>query len=78
MNERIQELYKEATGKDWAYDFDPHIAEKFAELIIQECVKRIKGCAVMEPKFGGDEFLKGYNKGGFKSSSQVKHHFGIE
>ena len=37
MNERIKELYKEATGKDWAYDFDPQVAEKFAELIVREC-----------------------------------------
>jgi hypothetical protein len=33
MNERDKELYKEATGKEWAYDFDPMIAEKFADLI---------------------------------------------
>jgi hypothetical protein len=38
MNERIKQLYVEATGKDWAYDFDPEVAEKFAELIVQECV----------------------------------------
>jgi hypothetical protein len=39
MNERIRELYKEVTGKDWAYDFDPQVAEKFAELIVRECAK---------------------------------------
>lgn len=38
MNERIQKLYKEATGKDWVYDFDPEIAEYFAELILRECL----------------------------------------
>ena len=38
MNERIKKLYKETTGKDWVYDFDPDYAEKFAELIVQECV----------------------------------------
>ena len=37
MNERIKQLYVEATGKDWAYDFDPEVAEKFAELIVLEC-----------------------------------------
>lgn len=41
MNKRIEELYKLATGKDWAYDFDPAIAEKFAELIVQECIENI-------------------------------------
>ena len=38
MNERIKELYRETTGKDWVYDFDPDYAEKFAELIVQECI----------------------------------------
>ena len=33
MNERIKALYREAVGKDWAYDFDPEIAERFAELV---------------------------------------------
>jgi hypothetical protein len=37
MNEQIKQLYVEATGKDWAYDFDPQVAEKFAELIVKEC-----------------------------------------
>ena len=39
MNERIRELYKESTGKDWVYDFDPDYAEKFAELIVRECIR---------------------------------------
>jgi hypothetical protein len=41
MNERIEQLYKEATGKDWAYDFDPQIAEKFVELIVQDSIEQI-------------------------------------
>ena len=42
MNERIRELYKQAVGKEWAYDFDQHYAEKFAELLIAECVKIVE------------------------------------
>ena len=33
MNERDKELYQQATGKAWAYDFDIDTAEKFAALI---------------------------------------------
>jgi hypothetical protein len=33
MNERDKELYQQATGKAWAYDFDIDTAEKFADLI---------------------------------------------
>lgn len=42
MNARVKELYEEATGKDWAYDFDPHVAEKFAELIVREVFAKIE------------------------------------
>jgi len=39
MNERIKALYKEATGKTFANDFDARVieAERFAELIVREC-----------------------------------------
>lgn len=39
MNQRLSELYKQATGKDWAYDFDTEKAELFASLIIEECAQ---------------------------------------
>jgi hypothetical protein len=42
MNERIKQLYVEATGKDWAYDFDPQVAEKFAELLLKDCVSNVR------------------------------------
>lgn len=32
MNARDKELYQQATGKEWAYDFDVDTAEKFAAL----------------------------------------------
>jgi hypothetical protein len=41
MNKRIKELYLEAIGKDWAYDFDPQVAEKFAELLIRDVVELV-------------------------------------
>jgi len=33
MNERDKTLYRQATQKEWAYDFDIYTAEKFADLI---------------------------------------------
>jgi hypothetical protein len=60
-NERIRELYKQTTGKDWAYDFDPEIAERFAELIVQECAQfcedknsKLLG-TIMKEHFGVEE-----------------------
>lgn len=40
MNSRIMELYKEATGESFVSEFDTSFirAEKFAELIEQECI----------------------------------------
>jgi len=42
MNERIKELYKQAAGKDWAYDFDPAFAEIFAELLISAVLTEVR------------------------------------
>jgi len=45
MNERIQELAKQtgyiwhASGDPQIYEFTPEKLEKFAELIVRECVK---------------------------------------
>jgi hypothetical protein len=38
MNERIKELYNKVVGDD-KLNFDSYLAEKFAELIVQKCVK---------------------------------------
>ena len=42
MNKRLKELCKQAMGKDWRYDFDEEVAERFAELIVQECMSYMK------------------------------------
>lgn len=64
MNERIKELYRETTGKDWVYDFDPDYAEKFAELIIRECFSKL------EP-YLNDQFINDIE-------SELKEHFGVK
>ena len=66
MNERIKELYKEATGKDWAYDFDPQVAEKFAELIVRECIEQV----ITGPN-GPAHYA-------VEAALRLKKHFGVE
>ena len=39
MKKAILQLYQEATGEDYLYDFDPMIAEEFAELIVLTCIR---------------------------------------
>ena len=53
MNERIKDLYKEATGDTFANDFDARVlaAEKFAELILEECAKRSEAYSYMSENF---------------------------
>jgi hypothetical protein len=53
--------------------------EKFAELIVKECIARVEGCAVeFDDNHPNDQFIAGYNKGVSKTASQVKQHFGVE
>ena len=89
MNERIRELAEQAKG---FVDLNQHVGgekgcmvytydglEKFAELIVRECVRRIEGCSLDPTQYEFDkEFVLGYNKGVSKVASQVKLHFGVE
>jgi hypothetical protein len=68
MNERIKELYKQTTGKDWAYDFDPEMAEKFAELIVRECADIAKHHVMNISTYADAEFVE----------EQIGKHFGVE
>ena len=71
MNERIEKLYDQVTGKDWAYDFDPDMAERFAELIIREC-------AAVAGKFVHDNKYKEGGISEFWLKDGIKEHFGVE
>ena len=55
--------------------------QKFAELIVSECVRRIEGCSIDPTQYEFDRdraFIEGYNKAISKSASQVLLHFGVE
>jgi hypothetical protein len=76
MNERIKELEKQC----WDHQTNHLNAEKFAELIVKECLKLNKGQLVVIPK--DQEDWDGHNYGftaavyGFEDL--VKEHFGVE
>jgi hypothetical protein len=71
MNERIKELAIEA-GYDWAWDtqidFGHKEMEKFAELIVQECLDQLHV----------SDWDEDYDKGIYWSREQIKNHFGVE
>ncbi len=94
MNEQLKELAEQAGG---FVDLNKHVGgnngcivynyaglQKFADLIIQECVARIQSCHLVEcyPKVDGelvsDEFELGYKKAINKATSQVLLHFEVE
>ena len=72
MNERIKELYSQAgltmnnpfVYEQWYLD----ALEKFAELIVRECIK------VCKSRVGNSD----YNTGRMHCASDLKEHFGIE
>lgn len=87
MNKLIKELAEQSNIGFWfsRIDSDTYFQgdkeetlEKFAKLIVQECVARIQGCHLAEsydPEIVGD-FELGYKKAIDKASSQVLLHFG--
>jgi hypothetical protein len=79
MNERIKEIWEEATvsvwprpGKFTAGEYDYHI-EKFAELIVQECADFIKPLG---------DWRGGHGEPPMPSTSELakrlKEHFGVK
>jgi hypothetical protein len=73
MNERIQELYNKVVGDD-KLNFDSYLAEKFAQLIVQECASRVTSKA---DRWGNmtDEII---NECILECAVDLKQHFGVE
>ena len=79
MNERIRELAERCRRKFTCYEcgessFDH---EKFAELIVQECIKRCDGNHEYKNHTDTD-FGKGVVVGVEMCKEQIKEHFGVE
>jgi hypothetical protein len=94
MNERIKQLaeqafFDESTSRPSTkmYTFSEHKMEKFAELIINECIDQVAGTKIVA-QGSGDEFgelsesarnkYKQWNNALVIATMNVKDHFGIE
>ena len=81
MNEKIKKLIKQATtirysGPGEIEEFD---REKFAELIVEECLKKIYYSTLMShPEHNWSEKEIGFNEGIDVAYKKVKQHFGVE
>jgi hypothetical protein len=81
MNERIRELALQA-----GYDMDMQQHQKFAELIVQECIAQCEQVATAADAKSKSKFVTDDGRmlhegmwGGAKNcSGQIKQHFGVE
>ena len=76
MKKRIRELINEATSFkegliEGKYDIEVFDKEKFAELIVRECVDIIDKDAELPDDIGGNAYLR-------MASKKIKQHFGVE
>jgi hypothetical protein len=82
MNERILELAEQA-GYSWHNQFSgpilsPNAIEKFAELIVRECIKTIEYRAPGQMGKEGEGWTNGYDDGLKTGAWLLKEHFGIK
>jgi hypothetical protein len=78
MNERIKELIKQATTVEehkWGVSYDKFDKEKFAELIVRECVKL---CEHESNDDEYDQFDMGQSVKAENIKTSIKQHFGVE
>jgi hypothetical protein len=88
MNERIQKLAKQAglEGSNGHYEYDWFDPDKFAELIVRECITQCEQVAtdanaMTKSKFVTDAGLvlhEGAWGGAKNCSEQIKQYFGVE
>jgi len=73
MNERIKLLAKQAGFYKYGDDFED-IIEKFAELIVRECL----GCCEQVISDPVPESVDTWLNGGSQCMAEIKTHFGVE
>jgi hypothetical protein len=73
MNERIRELAEQAGWDNHHSKFDTRI-EKFAELIVRECL----GCCEQVISDPVPESVDTWLNGGTQCMAEIKQHFGVE
>ena len=80
MNERIKELAEQATTEE-ADGFKYFDKEKFAELIVKECIKELRYEVLNTQECRLDkstDYQVGWEDGMFDAGETIKQHFGVE
>ena len=81
MNERIRVLWlqaaREDSGDDW--DSQTQFIERFAKLIIQECVQTLRdNTPVVDEHDSVEEWDRGYIRAMVDCEHHIEEHFGVE
>ena len=86
MNERIKQLAEQA-GQGEPFHIPPEFIEKFAELIVGECIRECKQewyDTNNDPELNAETDTRmigikiGIKQGSLKCISRIKEHFGVE
>ena len=93
MNERIRELAEQAGCKvmddgEWYIPSATGVEkivyskgiglEKFAELLVKECMTQIQQVREIKAGHAGPEYTQGFDDGMFVAISTIEEHFGVE
>ena len=78
MNQRIRELAHEAGLPTYNPEGMPTKLEKFAELIVRECMTQIQEVREIKAGHAGPEYTQGFDDGMFVAISTIEEHFGVE
>lgn len=86
MNERIRELAKQtgyiwhASGDPRIYEFTPEKLEKFAELIVRECIQTLIDNTPERytNEAAEEDWDKGYDRAMKDCVHHIQEHFGVE
>jgi hypothetical protein len=80
MNERILELADKAVEDmpSGPWNIPDEFCKKFAELIVQECIKTIEYRAPGQMGKEGEGWTNGYDDGLKTGAWLLKEHFGVE
>lgn len=78
MNERIRELAHEVGLPTYNPDGIPTKLEKFAELIVRECMEQGKQIQLQTVSNGSKDYVDDREMGIEVFMNQIKKHFGVE
>ncbi len=86
MNERIKALMGKTLDSEFSHTWDTmtyegllQFSEKFAELIVRECVERVAGSVVRDKgHIPQDPHSQGWNDAVAYAGKELKKYFGVE